>query len=139
MSEMKEIKDRMEILEKNQVHYSKDLEGLHSRLDQIKAELHKGKEEKPDTIKKEVNEDVSWEMEGVRREITLGFETELSKIVRFLDEKDITKSGNVSGKEKPSLSSTNTKHHETILPKGKILQEETDHDHSPNIEQPFSP
>ena len=57
----------------------------------------------------------------------------------FLDEKYITKSGNVSGKEKPSLSSTNTKHHETIPPKGEILQEETNHNHSPNPKQSFFP
>ena len=61
-------------------------------------------------------------MEGVKREITLGFETGLRKIMRFLDEKDITKSGNVSREEKPSSSSTNKKHHETIQPKGEILQ-----------------
>ena len=66
---MKEIKDRKEILEKNQAHDSKNLEGLHSRLNQIEEELHKGKEELSDTVKKEVNEVVSWEMEGVRREI----------------------------------------------------------------------
>ena len=78
-------------------------------------------------------------MEGVRREIALGFETGLSKIMRFLDEKVIAKSGNVSGKEQPSSSSTNTKHHETISPKGEILQEEIDHDHSPNLEQHFFP
>ena len=112
----------MEILEKNQVHDSKNLEGLHSRMDQIKAELHKWKEELPYTIKKEVNEVVSWDIQGVRKEIALGFETGLSKIMCFLDEKDITKYGNVSGKEKPSSSSANIKHHETILPKGEILQ-----------------
>ena len=76
-------------------------------------------------------------MEGLRRDITLGFKIGLRKIMRYLDEKDTTKYGNVSGKEQPSSSSTNTKHHETIPPKGEILQEETDHDHSPNIEQPF--
>ena len=43
MSEMKEIKDRMEILEKNQDQDSQNIEGLHSRLNQIEAEPHKGK------------------------------------------------------------------------------------------------
>ena len=43
MSEMNEIKNRMEDLEKNQAQDSKNLEGLLSRLDQIEAELHKGK------------------------------------------------------------------------------------------------
>ena len=57
----------------------------------------------------------------------------------FLDEKYITKSGNVSGKQQPSLSSKNQKHHETRPPKGEILQEVTDHDHSPNPEQLFFP
>ena len=33
---MKEIKDRMEILEKTQAHDSKHLEGLHSGLNQLK-------------------------------------------------------------------------------------------------------
>ena len=59
--------------------------------------------------------------------------------MRFLDEKDITKYGNVLGKEQPSSSSTNKKHHETIPPKGEILQEEIDHDHYPNPEQSFFP
>ena len=68
---MKEIKDRMEILEKTQAHDSKHLEGLHSRFNQIEAELHKGKNELSKTVKKEVNEEVSWEMEGVKREISV--------------------------------------------------------------------
>ena len=78
-------------------------------------------------------------MEGVRREIALGFETRLSKIMHFLDEKDTKKYYNALVKEKPSSSSTNKKHHETIPPKREILQEEIDHDHSPNLEQSFSP
>ena len=45
MSEMKEIKDILAILEKNQAHDSKHLEGLHSRINQIEGELHKGKNE----------------------------------------------------------------------------------------------
>ena len=71
----------MEILEKNQVQDSKNLEGLHSRLGQIEAKLHKGKEELSNTVKQGVNEAVSWEMEGVRIEIELGFETRLIKIM----------------------------------------------------------
>ena len=67
---MKQIKDRMEILEKNQAHDSKHLVGLHPRLNQIEAELHKGKNELLETVEKEVNEAVSWEIEGVKREIT---------------------------------------------------------------------
>ena len=49
----------MEILGKKQVEDSKNIEGLHSRFDQIKAELHKGKEELLDTVKKEVNKVVA--------------------------------------------------------------------------------
>ena len=56
---MNEIKERMVKLELNQVQGSKHLEGLHSRLNQIKVELHKGKKELSETVKKEVNEAVS--------------------------------------------------------------------------------
>ena len=55
MSEMKKIKDIMEILEENQAHDSKHLKGLHSRLNQIEVELHKGKNELSETVKKQVN------------------------------------------------------------------------------------
>ena len=41
---MNEIKDQMEVLEKNQVQDSKSLERLPSRMDQSKEELHKVKE-----------------------------------------------------------------------------------------------
>ena len=68
---MNEIKEIMAKLELNQVQGSKNIEGLHSRLNQIKVELHKGKNELSETVKKEVNEAVSWEMEGVKREISV--------------------------------------------------------------------
>ena len=67
MAEINEIKERMEKLELNQAQGSKDIEGLHSRLNQIEEELHKRKIELSETIKKEVNESVSWEMEGVKK------------------------------------------------------------------------
>ena len=73
MSEIKEIKDRMEILEKNQAHDSKHLEGLHSRFNQIQVELHKGKNELSETVKKEVKEAVAWEMEGVKKQTRATF------------------------------------------------------------------
>ena len=63
---MNEIKERMVKLELNQVQGSKHLEGVHSRLNQIEAELHKGKNELSVIVKKEVNEAVAWEMEGVK-------------------------------------------------------------------------
>ena len=43
MAEMNEIKERMAKLELNQAQGSKNIEGLHSRLNQFNAELHKGK------------------------------------------------------------------------------------------------
>ena len=70
----------MEDLEKKQAQDSKNIEGLHSRLDQIEAELRKGKNELSKTVKKEVNEAVSWEMEGVKMDISVQFETRLRKI-----------------------------------------------------------
>ena len=75
MAEMNEIKQRMEKLELNQAQGSKRIEDLHSRLNQIERELHKIKIELSETIKKEVNELVSWEMEGVNRNITVLFES----------------------------------------------------------------
>ena len=53
MVEMNEIKERMVKLELNQAQGSKNIEGLHSRLNQIEGELHKGKNELSETIKKE--------------------------------------------------------------------------------------
>ena len=40
----------------------------------FEVELHKGKNKLSETVKKEVNEAVSWEMEGVKREISVLFE-----------------------------------------------------------------
>ena len=77
---MNEIKQRMVKLELNQANGSKNIEGLHSRLNQIEAELYKGKTELSETVKKEVNEAVSWEMEGVKREILVLFEPRLRKL-----------------------------------------------------------
>ena len=74
------IKERMAKLELNQAQGSKNIEGLHSRLNQIEGELHKRKNELSKTVKKEVNEAVSWEMEGVKREITVLFASRLSKL-----------------------------------------------------------
>ena len=113
---MNEIKERMEKLELNQVQDSKNMEGLHSRLDQIEAELQKGQKGLSETIKKEVNEVVSWEMEGVRREMSLGFETGLSILKQYLEEKMNTIAGNVSWEDQLSSSSINANHHKTIPP-----------------------
>ena len=99
---MKEIKDRMEILEKNQVHDSKHLKGLHSRLNQIEAELHKGKNELSETVKKEVNKAVSWEMEGVKRERSVLFESGLRKLEQHLEDTITTLVGKVSKQDQPS-------------------------------------
>ena len=56
MAEMNELKERMAKLELNQAQGSKNIEGLHSRLNQIEEELHKSKIELSETVKKEVNE-----------------------------------------------------------------------------------
>ena len=133
---MKEIKDRIEILEKNQAHDSKYLEGLHSRLSQIEVEVHKGKNELLETVKKEVNEAVSWEMEGLKREISVLFKSRLRKIEQHLEETIITLVGKVSKEDQPFSSSI---HHKKIPPRKEIPQEEFDHDHSPNHEQSPSP
>ena len=55
-------------------------------------------------------------MEGVRRDISLGFETRLSKIKQYLEEKITTIAGNVSWEDQPSSSSINANHHKTIPP-----------------------
>ena len=133
---MSEIKDGMEILEKNQAHDSKHLEGLHSRLNQIEGELHKSTIELSETVKKEVNEVVSWEMEGVKRDIRVLLESGLSKLEKHLEDTITTLVGKVSKEDQPSLSST---HHKTIPPRREIPQEDFDHDHSPNHEQSLSP
>ena len=52
MEEMNEIKERMAKLELNQAQGSKNIEGLHSRLNQIEGELHKNKIELSETVKK---------------------------------------------------------------------------------------
>ena len=90
MSKMNEIKERMAKLELNEVQGSKHLEGVHSRLNQIEAELHKGKNELSETVRKEVNEAVSWEMEGVKREISVLFKSRLSKLEQHLEDTIIT-------------------------------------------------
>ena len=52
MAEMNEIKEIMVKLELNQAQGSKNIEGLHSRLNQIEGELYKTKKELSETIKK---------------------------------------------------------------------------------------
>ena len=136
MLEINEIKNRMEDLEKNQAQDSRNIEGLLSRLDQIEVELHKGKKELSETVKKEVNEAVSWEMEGVKRDISVGFKIGLRKLMQYLEEKITTLFGNVSKEDQPSSSSN---HHKIIPPKRKIPQEEFVGDHSPRPKQPLYP
>ena len=80
MAEMNEIKQRMVKLELNKAQGSKNIEGLPSRLNQIEGELHKRKIELSETVKKEVNKAVSWEMEGVKRNIAEMFEDGLNKL-----------------------------------------------------------
>ena len=126
----------MEKSELNQVQGSKHLEGVHSRLNQIEAEIHKGKNELSEIVKKEVNEAVSWEMEGVKREISVLFEFKLSRLEQHLEDTITTLVGKVSKEDQPSSSSI---HHKTILPRREISQEEFDHDHSPNHQQLLSP
>ena len=120
---MKEIKDIMDILEKSEAHDSKNLEGLHSRLNQIEAKLHKGKKEFSKTVKKEVNEVVSWEMEGVKREILVLFESRLRKLEHHPEDTITIVVGKVSKEDQLSSSSI---HHKTIPPRKEIPQEEFD-------------
>ena len=101
------------MLERNQVQDSKNLEGLHSRLNQIEAELHKGKSELSETVRKEVNDAVSWEMEGVKREISVLFEFRLSRLEQHLEDTITTLFGKVTKVDQPSSSSI---HHKTISP-----------------------
>ena len=136
MAEMNEIKERMEKLELNQAQGSKNIEGLHSRLNQIEKELHKRKIELSETIKKEVNKSISWEMEGVKRNITALFKSRLSKLEHHLKNTITTLVCNMSKEYQPS---SNSRHHKTIPPKREIPQEEFDHDLSPNHEQSLSP
>ena len=133
---MNEIKERMEKLELNQAQGSKNIEGLHSRLNQIEAELYKGKTELSETVKKEVNEAVSWEMEGVKREILVLVEFGLSRLEQHLEDTITTLVGKVTKVDQPSSSSI---HHKTIPPRREIPQEEFNHDYSPNHEQSLSP
>ena len=135
MAEMNEIKERMVKLELNQAQGSKNIEGLHSRLNQIEGELHKRKIELSETVKKEVNEAVSWEMEGVKRDITVLFESRLSKLEQHLEDTITTLVCKVSKEDQPS---SNSSHHKTIPPIREIPQEEIDHNHSPNHEQSLS-
>ena len=133
---MNEIKERMEKLELNQAQGSKNIEGLHSRLNQIEGELHKSKIELSETVKKEVNEAVSWEMEGVKRNIIVLFKSRLSKLKHHLENTITTLVCNMSKEDQPS---SNSRHHKTIPPKRGSPQEEFDHDLSPNHEQSLSP
>ena len=105
MLEIKEIKDRMEILEKNQACDSKNLEGLNSRINQIEAKLHNEKNDLSETVKKEFNKVVSWEMEGVKRDISVQFETRLRKLKQYLEDTITTLVDNVSREGQPSSSS----------------------------------
>ena len=107
MSEMNEIKERMAKLELNQAQGSKIIESLHSRLNQIEGELS-------ETVKKEVNKAVSWEMEGVKRNIIVLFESRLSKLEHHLENKITTLVCNMSKEDQPS---SNSRHHKTIPPK----------------------
>ena len=136
MAEMNEIKERMAKLKLNQAHGSKHIEGLHSRLNQIEGELHKRKIELLEIVKKEVNEVVSWEMEGVKRDITVLFESRLSKLEQHLEETITTLVGKGSKEDQPS---SNSSHHKRIPPIREIPQEESDHNHSPNHEKLLSP
>ena len=119
-------------LELNQAQGSKNIEGLHSRLNQIEGELHKTKNELAETIRKEVNEAVCWEMEGVKRNIAVLFEDGLNKLEHHLENKITTLVCNMSKEDQPS---SNSRHHKTIPPKRGCPQEEFDHDLSPNHEQ----
>ena len=124
---MNEIKERMEKLELNQVQGSKLLERVHSRLNQIKTKLHKSKNELSKTVEKEVNEAVAWEMEGVKRDITVLFDSRLIKLKQHLEDTITTLVGKVSKEDQPS---SNSSHHRRIHPRREIPQEEFDHDHS---------
>ena len=133
---MNEIKESMAKLELNQAQGSKNIEGLHSRLNQIEGELHKTKNELAETVGKEVNEAVCWEMEGVKINITVLFESRLSKLEHHLEKKITILVCNMSKEDQPS---SNSRHHKTIPPKRGSRQEEFDHYLSPNHEQSLSP
>ena len=75
-------------------------------------------------------------MEGVKRDISVGFKTGLRKLKQYLEDTITTLVGNVSREDQLSSSST---HHKTIPPKGEIPQEEISHYHSPCLDQPLSP
>ena len=128
---MNEIKEKMAKLELNQAQGSKNIEGLHSRLNQIEGELHRTKSELSETVRKEVNLSVSWEMEGVKRNITEMFEDGLNKLEHHLENKITTLVCNMSKEDQPS---SNSRHHKTIPPKRGSPQEEFDHYLSPNHE-----
>ena len=111
MAKMNEIKEIMAKLELNQAQGSKNVEGLHSILNQIEGELHKSKIELSETVKKEVNEAVSWDMEGVKRNITVLLESRLSKLKHHLENKITTLVCNMSKEYQPS---SNSRNHKTI-------------------------
>ena len=75
-------------------------------------------------------------MEGVKRDISVGFETRLRKLKQYLEDKITTLVGNFSREDHPSSSST---HYKTIPPKGKIPQEEISHNHSVHPKKLLSP
>ena len=75
-------------------------------------------------------------MEGVKREISVLFESGIRKLEQHLEGTITTLVGKVSKEDQPSSSSI---HHKTMPPRREIPQEEFDHDHSPNHEQPLSP
>ena len=75
-------------------------------------------------------------MEGVKGEITILFESKLSKLKEYLEETITTLVGKGSKEDQPS---SNSSHHKRIPPIRDIPQEESDHDHSPNHEQSLSP
>ena len=116
---MNEIKERMAKLELNQAKGSKNIEGLHSILNQIEGELHKRKNELSETVKKEVNEAVSWEMEGVKRNITVLFESGLSKLKHHIENTITTLVCNMSKEYQPS---SNSSHHKRIPARREIPQ-----------------
>ena len=68
-------------------------------------------------------------MEGVKRNITVLFESELSKLEHHLESTITTLVCNMSKEDQPS---SNSRHHKTIPPKRGSPQEEFDDDLSPN-------
>ena len=75
-------------------------------------------------------------MEGVKRDITVLFESRLSKLEQHLEDTITTLVCKLSKEDQPS---SNSSHHKTIPFRREIPQEEFNHDHSPNHEQMLSP